>query len=137
VGHLVGRPVGFGRLRRRKGKRQGPPPEGRRESYGHAVSFRAKEVRPPERRLLDTDSGKWFSWVAILKRGFRDGDVSGAFFFASKVPSSLEKYASRIRAALERRVDLRELPDEPVAKFGNVPTLDCQPDPALPMVDRR
>src|SRR5271157_6056340 len=77
-------------------ERQHAPPKGRRWKCRHGAGILSgKGSPPPERRArLTVIRGSGSLALLHIKRGFRDGDVSGAFFFAASPGSGLNyRYA--------------------------------------------
>ncbi len=71
---------------------------------------------------LDSDSRKWFCQIAYIKTGFRDGDVSGAFFFCGLLlflrPAGLSSKEFRVE-----RLDAR---GDEFSKCGRDPVIESE-----------
>ena len=80
----------------------------------------AKKKRSPNRRwILTTMAGNGSVNLLQFHRGFRNGDGSGAFFFALITPSCLNGYAVHASA---QRVGAAKIPPKLIDSFGKAPT---------------
>src|SRR5579875_245227 len=96
------------------------------------------KMTPSRMRHLTAIRGSDSLSVAKQDEGFRDGDVSGAFFFCRYGSFRvLRVRGSRICAALERRIDLGQLIDEIRSEVGGVTIVDREADLILCTLDAR